>query len=96
MKKPRRMTGDPATRWCNDGTLANAWIQFDLGSSKSVKKARLMLENNHIVTYPDKNRGEAMEPRFPPSTRVRRIWWAGSSFRIFPSRRRPDVMSACR
>lgn len=42
------------TRWCNDGTLANAWIQLDLGSAKSIGKVRLMLENNHIVTYPIK------------------------------------------
>lgn len=53
-EKAKAYDGDPATRWCNDGTLANAWIQFDLGSSKSMKKVRLMLENNHLYTYPIK------------------------------------------
>lgn len=53
-EKAKAYDGDPATRWCNDGTLANAWIQFDLGSPKSVKKVRLMLENNHLYTYPIK------------------------------------------
>jgi hypothetical protein len=53
-EKAKAYDGDPATRWCNDGTLANAWIQFDLGASKSVKKVRLMLENNHLYTYPIK------------------------------------------
>lgn len=53
-EKAKAYDGDSATRWCNDGTLANAWIQFDLGSAKSVKKVRLMLENNHLYTYPIK------------------------------------------
>lgn len=52
--KEQAFDGDNSTRWCNDGDVANAWIQLDLGASHDVNKLRLMLENGHIVTYPIK------------------------------------------
>ncbi|MBP8606494.1 MAG: discoidin domain-containing protein, partial [Phycisphaerae bacterium] len=40
------------TRWCNDSTVANAWITFDLGAAQTVEKVRLRLYNGASRTYP--------------------------------------------
>lgn len=56
-------TGNPAvnsydrnrkTRWCNDGTVANAWINYDLGQVCEVENIRLRFYQGHTRTYPIK------------------------------------------
>jgi uncharacterized repeat protein (TIGR02543 family) len=42
------------TRFCNSGTLATAWIQYDLGSVKKVSKVRVLWYNGSSRTYPVK------------------------------------------
>lgn len=46
--------GNTSTRWANTGSVSNAWIQYDLGSSKNVTEIRLMMYNGGTRTYPIK------------------------------------------
>lgn len=43
---------DLATRYCNDGTLASAWITYTLEASASISKVRLAMNNGTARTYP--------------------------------------------
>lgn len=45
--------GDEMTRWCNDGTLSNAWIQYDLGFPHYIDQVRLLYFKGYR-TYPVK------------------------------------------
>lgn len=43
--------GDLATRWANDGTLENAWIEFDLATNATVGGMHLVTQKN-TRSYP--------------------------------------------
>lgn len=43
---------DRQTRWANDGTVANAWIRYDLGSVQEVERINLRLNVGSSRTYP--------------------------------------------
>lgn len=54
-------TGNPAvnsydrnrqTRWANDNTVANAWIQYDLGAVYPVDRIRVRFHNGDLRTHP--------------------------------------------
>jgi hypothetical protein len=54
-------TGNPAvnsydrnrgTRWANDGTVSNAWIQYDLGSVSTINRVKLRFNNGASRTIP--------------------------------------------
>ncbi len=40
------------TRWASDGTLENAWIEYDLGSTKTIAHVNLVLYRSLERTYP--------------------------------------------
>ena len=46
--------GNTSTRWANNGNLANAWIDYDLGSSQTVNRVRLYTYKGDTRTYPIK------------------------------------------
>jgi len=52
--KERAYDGNLNTRWANDGTLATAWIQYDLGSAQRVAAVKIRPYNGRTMTYPIK------------------------------------------
>ncbi|MBN1804185.1 MAG: discoidin domain-containing protein [Sedimentisphaerales bacterium] len=51
---PKENTYDniSTTRWANDNSLSNAWIEYDLGSPKAISKIFLDLYKGDTRTYP--------------------------------------------
>lgn len=49
--KENSFDGNTATRWANDNTIENAWITFDLGSTKAINALRIMAQNGVSRTY---------------------------------------------
>jgi hypothetical protein len=43
---------DRDTRWANDGTLPNAWIKYDLGTTYEIDRIKLRLNVGSSRTYP--------------------------------------------
>jgi hypothetical protein len=40
------------TRWANDGTVANAWIRYDLGAVQKIERVKLRFNNGASRTFP--------------------------------------------
>ncbi|MEN6309193.1 MAG: LamG-like jellyroll fold domain-containing protein [Anaerohalosphaeraceae bacterium] len=40
------------TRWANDGTVANAWIKYDLGAVSEIDRVKVKLNSGNSRTYP--------------------------------------------
>lgn len=40
------------TRWANDGTVANAWVKYDLGAVSEINRIKLRFNNSASRTYP--------------------------------------------
>lgn len=64
--------GNTGTKWGNSATLANAWIIFDLGSSKTLSSIRLLMYNGATRTYPIRIQ---VDNNANPTTSV----WTGST-----------------
>ena len=72
--KERAYDGNLNTRWANDGTLATAWIQYDLGSAQPVAAVKIRPYNGRTMTYPIKievGDGSAMTTVWSGATE----WW---------------------
>jgi len=72
--KDKAHDGKINTRWANDGTLATAWIQFDLGQVQTVAAVKLRPYNGRTMTYPIKievGDGVAMTTVWSGNTE----WW---------------------
>jgi len=41
-----------ATRWANDGTVANAWIRYDLGTVAQINQIKIRFNNGATRTHP--------------------------------------------